>query len=350
MPRPFGRDRIAGVREGKLFLSSEEPKGWRERSPGTATSADHPGTCVRWEGQLFEVEDLETRADGSLTYTLAPWDERHAIRVIETYDEGTEAERKKETRAANHRVGGRTALLLLSPLVGSLPASVQERLDHEYNVRASTMSLASAFPLFLFGTFCFVALRAGAFGGTIDLPMPVLVAGNYLFAESGLRLGVALLQGRGIGTVAGTLLYEVWRHLGRAKARAEGRVVAKEKAVWNVEVEAKVEELDRYGLLEPLLGLLPVDDQIRLAERFAFDGIRWGRVGAIFLLVMFGPLAATSVLGAVVVFEPSDAWKILIFGGVVLEQALRLRRLAGGHLAPSVLGVLVRPFARPLLG
>ena len=227
---------------------------------------------------------------------------------------------------------------------------MQERLEHEYNVRASTMSLASAFPLFLFGAFCFVALISGGFGGTIDLPMPVLVAGNYLFAESGLRLGVALLQGRGIGTVAGTLLYEIWRQLGRAKARAEGRVVEKEKAVWNVEVEAKVEELDRYGLLEPLLGLLPVDDQVRLAERFGFDGIRWGRIGAIFLLVMFGPLAATSVLGAVVVFEPSDVWKILIFGGVVLEQALRLRRLAGGHLAPSVLGVLVRPFARPLLG
>ena len=80
MPRPLGRDRIAGVREGKLLLSCAEPKGWRVRVPKAAPSAEHPGTCVRWEEQLFEVEDLEIHADGSLTYTLAPWDDRHAIR------------------------------------------------------------------------------------------------------------------------------------------------------------------------------------------------------------------------------------------------------------------------------
>jgi len=222
MPRPFGRDRIAGVREGKLLLSCAEPKGWRARVPGAATSAEHPGTCVRWEGQLFEVEDLETHADGNLTYTLARWDDRHAIRVLAAYDAETEAERIRETRAATRRVEGRAALLLVAPFVGSLPASVQERLEREYNVRASTMSLVSALPLFLFGAFCVVALLAVSFGGPSLLPNQALVVGYYLFVESALRLGVVLLQGRGIGTVAGTLLYEVWRISRRGLDRERG--------------------------------------------------------------------------------------------------------------------------------
>jgi len=219
MPRPYGRDRIAGVREGKLLLSCPEPKGWRARAPKSATSAEHPGTCVRWEEQLFEVEDLETHADGNLTYTLARWDERHAIRVMATYDAETEAGRNTEARAATRRVERHTALLLAAPFVGSLPAPVQERLEREYNVRAPTMSLVSALPLFLFGTFCVVAVLVVAFGGPSLLPNGVLVVGQYLFVESALRLGVVLLQGRGIGNVAGTVLYEVWRISRRGEKR-----------------------------------------------------------------------------------------------------------------------------------
>jgi hypothetical protein len=227
----LGRDRIAGVREGKLLLSCAEPKGWRVRVPKAATSAEHPGTCVRWEEQLFEVEDLETHADGSLTYTLARWDERHAIRVIATYDAETEAERIKETRAATRRVGGRTALLLAAFFVGSLPAPVQERLEHEYNVRASTMSLVSALPFWILGWISLILLLASSVGGAVSFPTPVLAFGVYLLAESTARLAVALLQGRATGTVAGTLFYEVWRFSRRGLDRSRGRAVPPEKSV-----------------------------------------------------------------------------------------------------------------------
>jgi hypothetical protein len=227
----LGRDRIAGVREGKLLLSCAEPKGWRARVPKTATSAEHPGTCVRWEEQLFEVEDLETRAEGIHTYTLARWDERHAIRVIATYDAETEAERIKETRAANRRVEGHTALLLAAPFVGCLPAPVQERFEHEYSVRASTMSLASALPLWILGWISLILLLASSVGGAVSFPTPVLAFGVYLLVESTARLAVALLQGRAIGTVAGTLLYEVWRFSRRGRDRSRGHAVPPEKSV-----------------------------------------------------------------------------------------------------------------------
>jgi hypothetical protein len=155
-----------------------------------------------------------------------------------------------------------------------------------------------------------------------------------------------MAQGRPIGTLVGTLLYEAWR---RAKALALDQPLPKGRAIWDVDSDATQDVLDRYHVLEPFAGLLPVDDQVRLAERFDFDGIRWGRVEAIFLIVMFGPLALTSVLGALSVFEAADVPRIVVFGGIALEQIVRLRKLAAGRLAPSVLGVLVRPFARKLL-
>ncbi len=190
---------------------------------------------------------------------------------------------------------------------------------------------------------------ASSIAGRGSLPVPVLVFGVYLLAESTARLVVCVLQGRPIGTLAGTLLYEAWRLPGRAKARAVGGPGPEETAARDVEPDAAQGVLDRYHLLEPAAGLLPLEDQVRLAERFGFDALRWGRIGAIFLLVMFGPLALTSALGAMVVFEPADLPRLAVFGGVAVEQVVRLRKLASGRLAPSVFGFLVRPFARPLL-
>ncbi|MEO8584822.1 MAG: hypothetical protein ABI584_01545 [Acidobacteriota bacterium] len=216
MPRPIGRDRIADAREGRILLACAEPKGWRARSQGGPTAAEHPGTCVRWEEQLFEVESLEIRADGSHLYTLAIWDERHAIRVLAAYDDRTEAERVNERRAAARRVEGRTALLLAAPLAGHLPAAVQERLEKEYNVPGWVLTLASAVPLWIFGWTCLILLFASSLGGGASLPTPVLFLGVYFLAESSARLSVCIPQSRPIGTPLGALLYEVWRRVGKS--------------------------------------------------------------------------------------------------------------------------------------
>jgi hypothetical protein len=348
MPRAVGRDRLGVESAGRLSLECDVPKGWRARAAATPTSAEHPGTAVVWEGRHFEVLEIRTSGAG-VRYVLAPWDERHAMRVVEVYDEHAEAAREKERADAARRSDRHVGILLVAPFVGCLPAHVQERLEVEYNVPARVLSLASALPLCVLGWFALVLLLASSFGAPAP-PTGILVLGVYLLAESSVRLSVCVAQGRPIGTLVGTLVYEVWRRLGRAKARAEGKPVPTEKALWDVDVEAGQDERDRYARLEPLAGLLPVDDQVLLAERYGFDGIRWGRIEAIFLLVMFGPLAATSVFGVFVVFEPSDLWRIPLFGGLVVEQAMRLRKLASGQIAPSVLGVFVRPAARRLLG
>jgi hypothetical protein len=350
MLRPFGRDRLAGVRDGKLFLFCEESKGWRARSDATATSAEHPGTCVRWEDELFEVEDFESRADGSVTYTLRPWDERHAIRVVATYSPGTEASRSAERRNARRRVEGHTVVLLLAPLLGCLPGGVQERLESEYNVKGSWMSCASALPLLLFGAFSIIAVRAASLGGPLPLPMPVLVLGQYLFFESAVRLAVALMQGRGIGTAAGTVLYEIWRLTRRGFDRARRRQVPPEKSFLEVEpADAWQGELDRFHLLEPALSFLEPGEQASLAERFGFDGLKWGRISSIFLLIAVGPFAVSAFFGFLLVPQASDLLLLASAGGLSIEQILRLRKVAAKKLAPSILGVLVRPAARRLL-
>jgi hypothetical protein len=350
MPRPFGRDRLVGVRDGKLLLLCEESKGWRARSDATATSAEHPGTCVRWEDELFEVEDFEPRANGSVTYTLRPWDERHAIRVVATYSPETEAARSAEAHDARRRVAGRTGILLLAPLLGCLPGGVQERLENEYNVKASWMSLASALPLFLFGAFCIIAVRAAALGGPVPLPMPVLVLGQYLFFESAVRIAIASMQGRGIGTAAGTVLYEIWRLTRRGFDRARGRQGAPEKSFFEVEsADPWEEEFDRFHLLEPVLSFLQPGEQASLAERFGFDGLKWGRISAIFLLIALGPFAVSALFGFLLVPQASDLLLLASAGGLSIEQILRLRKVAAKKLAPSILGVLVRPAARRLL-
>ena len=361
MPRAIGRDRLDVAGGGRLVLTCDVPKGWRARSPATATSAEHPGSAIRWEDQFFEVLEVRTAGGAAVQYVLALWDDRHAMRVVEAYSVEAEADREAGRADAARRSDHHVYAHLAAPLLGCLPGHVQERLEREVNVPAVRLSLASALPLWVFGWVCLILYGVDAFAGIASNPVDVrqrahvfpdwvLLFGIYLLAESTARLAVCHLQGRAIGTVVGTLLYEVWRYLGRAKARVEGWVVPKEKAVWEVESDGAQDVLDRYHLLEPAAGLLPAADQALLAERFGFDGLRWGRLSAIFLLVMFGPLAVASVLGALVVFQAGDIPRIAVFGGVALEQVVRLRRLRAGTVAPSVLGVLVRPFARPLLG
>jgi hypothetical protein len=350
MPRAVGRDRLGVEAAGRLLLDCDVSKGWRGRSPATPTSAEHPGSAVRWEEQFFEVLEVCPLGGEAVRYVLAPWDDRHVMRVVEAYSDEAEAARSRERADGARRSDWHVYVLLIAPIAGCLPGDVQERLEHELNVPARLLSLASALPLWVAGWVALVLLMATSITGVGFLPTPVLFFGVYLLAESTARLVVCVLQGRPIGSLVGTLAWEAWRRLGTARARLKGRPVPRAKGVWDVASGPPQNLLDRYHMLEPAAGLLPVDDQVRLAERFGFDGIRWGRIGAIFLLVMFGPLAAASVHGAISVFELSDIPRVVVFGGLVAEQVVRLRKLATGRLAPSVLGYVVRPFAWPLLG
>src|SRR5207245_6965202 len=99
-------------------------------------------------------------------------------------------------------------------------------------------------------------------------------------------------------------------------------------------------------MLEPLLGLLSPVEQDLLADRFAFESVRWGRRTVLVLAVIAGLNVLASLLqmfaGAAGVADL--VW--LAAGGILLlEQIGRWRTLSRGRPAGSILAGLVRPLA-----
>ncbi len=221
MPDAHGRDRVTPISDGRWTITSAFPKGWRARRSGTRTTAEHPGTAVEWDGVLYEVLVVEPAGPGA-RYRLAPWEDRHTIRVLEPYDDASEERRARGRSDDGRRRRKRRRLLLLSPLAGHAPADVQDRWEHEDDVPASLLTLISALPLFVFGFLCSFSLTIRGIAGVdlLPLPEPVLLVGVYLFVESGFRLSVAWSQGRPAGSLAGHAAWEIFRRVRTRMASA----------------------------------------------------------------------------------------------------------------------------------
>src|SRR5713226_6533586 len=120
--KSYGSDTIEPQKDGTFLLECPIPKGWIGRRPGTQTSAEHPGTAVRWEEHVLEVLQATPGAHGGMRYRLAPWDGRHAIRVVCGYDAEAEEEHSREQSGRLSGIRKRRITLLLAPLAGLLPA------------------------------------------------------------------------------------------------------------------------------------------------------------------------------------------------------------------------------------
>ena len=112
--------------------------------------------------------------------------------------------------------------VLLAPLLGHLPAHVQEEMEREFGARAVGMTIASALPLFVIGFLSFFDLLTAGIGSRFStpgapqlsvfpwlawLPAPV---GLFLLAESTFRLASAVAASRPCGSLLGVLCYEGW--------------------------------------------------------------------------------------------------------------------------------------------
>lgn len=85
MPTPQGRDRLEATPDGGLVLLTRVRRPWGAREGPEGRGQPRPGTAVRWEDELFEVVEAESRPQGGFRYLLRPWDERQLVRSVVDY-------------------------------------------------------------------------------------------------------------------------------------------------------------------------------------------------------------------------------------------------------------------------
>jgi hypothetical protein len=340
--KAHGHDRLLPQKDGSFLLDCPMPKGWIGRKTGTQTSAEHPGTAVRWEDQIFEVVEAAPGQLGGIRYRLAPWEGRHAIRVVAAYDKAAEEARGHEQAERLAGIWKRRASILLAPFAGLLPASVQLRMEGDFGAPARWMTFSSAFPLFLIGVLRILDARLTMMGAGALLPhwlaLPIFLA-VYFALESAVRLWSLIFAGEPMGSLPGVFAHEVWRLATGTSVPISARSPSPR---WDPK--------DIYKMLEPFLALLSLEEQEWIEGRHSFDPLRWGRRSAILVAI----LAITNVVISLgmVAQGHDDFWDfawLLVGGYLCVEQVVRLRRIGQGHPAGSVLGALVRPLARSLL-
>lgn len=298
---------------------------------------------MRWQEAIYEVIDASPLATGGIQYRLRPWEERHAIRVLEAYDAPAEEARSSERVRRHDSVRERRLAILFSPLIGHLPGDVQERLESEIGAPAVAMTVVSALPLFVLGSLGLFSHVLGLFGGPPLFPWTLpLALSVFLAAESAVRIGSAWVAGRPMGSVAGVLFHRVALAIRyRRRPRAAGGAAGPKPGL---------PDQDLFRLLEPALSLLPRPDQRELERRFDFDALKWGRVtaGLLFLVGALNVLASLAAFAGNAAQVADIAW---LLAGTALcgEQAVRYRDVSAGKPRGSALGIAVRPFAAPLL-
>jgi len=337
--RAFGSDRIRRRDGERLVLASRLSKGWVPRAEKTLTSAEFPGTAVLWEEQYFEVVDARALPQGGVEYELEPWRDHHVMRVVEAYDEPSEAKRVAEHRAHLNREKHRKTANLLAIFTGHLPAVVQNRMAEELGLLPVRLTWMSILSMYLAVAGCMMWIVSYVLRHSPP-PFALILVTAFLGVETTARFAVAYTQSRPIGSSIGLFSYITWWLL---TGRRTTSPFAVEKG-FDVRISDAPEDVELRDLLmvrEPFLTLLSPSEQQRLSERWGYDYRRHSSGIAIAILV-FAALGIASSLhrGALVAF--------LVAAGIAVEQVLRLAALRRGP-AGSVFGVLVRPFVRRLL-
>jgi hypothetical protein len=337
----YGSDRVRPGDGEQLVLMSRFPKQWTPRAAKRLTSAEFPGTAVLWEERYFEVVDAEGLPQGGVKYVLEPWREMHIMRTTDRYDAEREAERLLEWRAGFSRERKRKSANALAPLIGHLPAAVQEALGRELGVSPRRLTIISAAGMYA----VVMALVLWVVSFLLEReppPLPLLIGTVFLTVETSLRLVVGWLLGRPMGSAVGLAGYIVYYFTFADRTRAVSPF-AEEKGM-STAISATPEERaagDALLMRESLVTLLSPADQARVAERFGYDYKRQSRLIAAMIFVFAAMGIVTSIQSGAVVS--------LIIATILAGEQLYRLAILGRRPAGSVLGILARPFVRKLL-
>jgi hypothetical protein len=336
----YGSDRVR-AEEGRVVLLSRIPKAWTPRAPKTLTTAEFPGTAVLWEERYFEVVAAEPLPQGGFRYMLEPWQEMHAMRTIDQYDDASEAERVAAYRALLSRETKRKSANVLAVFAGHLPAGVQEEIGRELGVIPTRLTITSALGVYAV-TIALVLWIVSGITAHTPRPLGAYIATGYLFIETSFRFGVAWLIGKPAGSAIGVLAYLFYYGLFADRTRAVSpfaRERGSDVPIRETPEERKV--TDSLLMREALVTLLSPADQARVAARFGYDYRHQSSLIAILILVF-------AALGIATSLHRGAAISLIVASLLAAEQLYRLailrRRPAG-----SILGIAARPFVRKLL-
>jgi hypothetical protein len=338
----YGSDRVRVADDGRILLMSRLAKQWTPRVEKTLTSAEFPGTAVLWSEAYYEVVKAEPLPAGGVRYMLLPWREEHAMRLIDQYDAATEELRIAEHARAIARERGRIGANILGMLTGHLPAMVQQALASEIGVMPARLTILSTLLSYAVSLSLILLLVSNlmAYRGT---PVWMALAAGYLFIESSFRFFLAMSQNRPMGSPLGTFAYLVFYALAGDRTKLVPPFkVEKGYATPLTDAPEDVALRDAFTLREPFVTLLSAEEQGRVAERFGYDYRKQSYIVAGIILV--GSLCgiATSVSSGAVLSGISATV-------LAIEQVVRIVAFRRGP-APSILGWVVRPFVRKVVG
>ncbi|HEY6843799.1 MAG TPA: hypothetical protein VI391_06500 [Thermoanaerobaculia bacterium] len=328
----FGSDRVRKGEGDEIILSCRLSKGWN------AGNGKIPGTAVLWEERYFEVVAVDDLKQAGFRYVLAPWEEKHTMRLTDRYDAETEALRLEEYRRNAQREKARASANLLGVFTGNLPAVVQEHLARELGVLAPRLTLMS-----ILGTYLVVAAivlaSVTALMSFKGLSAPLIVIAGYFTVENSIRFLICWTQSRPIGSSIGFIGYMLFHFItGRGPspfAEEKGQSVRISAAPDHVARE------DAFKVREPFVTLLTPAEQSRVAERFNYDYRRESALVAVTILLI-------AAVGVVSSYVRGAASALIVAGALGAEQIIRLAAFRRGPAA-SVLRFVVRPLVRKLL-
>lgn len=346
----FGLDRLRVSDDGRVFLSSRVPKEWRARSVRAASSIPHPGTAVLWDEVFYEVVRETPLPNGGVRYELAPFPDDLLMRDSVAYDEASEVARSAHRHDTKRREHSRKILNALAPITGHAPAAVQEWMHLEIGTPPSALTGISAIPLIIFAAVSIrwmVNMRMD--GAPLPVPKFVLLLGLYLGLESVVRLYSAVGLGRPIGSVPGLVVYALaHRFFLRRTVLPSAFTPARGTATLHTAPSDDVALQDALMIREPFLTLLAVSDQQKLAARYGFSPLRYGRKTATVILVVSAVGSFTSVSGLLQGHGLSSFVSLVLSAWLAIEQVVRWPALTSTG-APSILRFVVRPLAGKLL-